>query len=91
MASKMRDILAVILVLAVVIFGFIAIFRPGPTREWTIKLLDGFEAKGSDLALAFAFLLFALLVLHPGLREAFTSMARSATRLARLFFTGFRR
>jgi len=90
MASKMRDILAVILVLAVVIFGFIAIFRPGPTREWTIKW-DGFEAKGSDLALAFAFLLFALLVLHPGLREAFTSMARSATRLARLFFTGFRR
>jgi len=88
MASKMRDILVVILVLAIIIFGFIAIFHPGPTGEWTIKL-DGLEAKGSDVALAFAFILFALLVFHPGLRGAFTSMARSATRKARLFFTGF--
>jgi ABC-type molybdate transport system permease subunit len=90
MASKMRDILAAILMLAIVILGFIAVFRPGLTGEWTIKVF-GLEVKGSDVALAFAVLLFALLVFHPGLREAFTSMARSATRAARLFFTGFRR
>jgi hypothetical protein len=69
MASKMRDILVVILVLAVVIFGFIAIFRPGPTGKWTIKF-RGLETKGSNVALTFAVLLAVVVLLHPGLRKA---------------------
>jgi hypothetical protein len=69
MASKMRDILVVILVLAVVIFGFIAIFPPGPTGKWTIKF-RGLETKGSNVALTFAVLLAVVVLLHPGLRKA---------------------
>jgi hypothetical protein len=79
MASKMRDILAAILILAIVILALIGIFRPGPTGEWAIKW-DGLEAKGSDVALAFAVLLAGVVLLHPGLRKALKSVARSVLK-----------